>query len=222
MFTTRRDVMRGTLGAGALALGSTLAAAPAEAATRRPTLKRGSRNWHVTSLQRKLRAAGYWCKSTNGYYDDTTQQAVMAVQKMYGLRRDGVCGAGTWRKVETLRRPASRTKSGNIIEIDKRKQLIRVVVGGRVKWIFNTSTGTSRTPTPSGRFRVERQINGMRHAPLGRLWRPKYFWRGYAIHGSTSIPGFPASHGCARVSNSAMNYIWSAGLAPIGRKVWVY
>lgn len=222
MTTTRRDLVRGTLASGALLVGAGLAAAaPADAATR-PTLRQGMRSYHVTYLQKKLRAAGYWCKGATGYYDDTTQQAVMAVQKMYGLGRDGVCGPATWRRIATLSRPGARTTSGTVIEIDKRKQLIRVVVSGRVRWVFNTSTGASATPTPSGRYRIERQIDGMRRAPLGNLWRPKYFWRGYAIHGSPSIPGYPASHGCARVSNSAMNYIWSAGLAPIGRRVWVY
>jgi N-acetylmuramoyl-L-alanine amidase len=217
----RRDLFRGAAAAavtGAAALASTT---NAQAAVR-PTLRIGSRGSHVTYLQRKLRAAGYWCRSTDGYYDQTTQQAVMAVQKVHGLGRDGICGPATWARVAVLARPRARTTSGNIIEISKARQVIYVVVSGRVRWVFNTSTGASSTPTPSGRWRIERQIDGMRKAPLGNLWRPKYFYRGYAIHGSTSIPGYPASHGCARVSNTAMNYIWSAGLAPIGRRVWVY
>ena len=36
-------------------------------------------------------------------------------------------------------------------------------------------------------------------SPLGRLWNPLYFYRGYAIHGSTTVPSVPASHGCVRV-----------------------
>ncbi|GMA85480.1 hypothetical protein GCM10025868_07300 [Angustibacter aerolatus] len=54
------------------------------------------------------------------------------------------------------------------------------------------------------------------------LWRPKYFFQGWAFHGSNSIPGYPASHGCARLSNAAIDHLWSSGDAPAGRKVIVY
>ena len=47
-----------------------------------------------------------------------------------------------------------------------------------------------------------------RRGPL-RLWRPRYFNGGIAVHGSPSIPAYPASHGCARVSNAAMDMIWA-------------
>lgn len=187
-----------------------------------PTLKPGSSGAAVRRLQQTLRANGYWLSGVDGKYGQTTQQAVMAVQKYHGLTRDGICGPSTWRVINRLARPRAKTTSGTIIEVDLRRQLLFFVVSGKVRWVFNTSTGKSRTPTPRGRWRIERQINGMRHAPLGDLWRPKYWWRGYAIHGATSIPGYPASSGCARVSNSGMNYIWSAGLAPIGRRIWVY
>jgi lipoprotein-anchoring transpeptidase ErfK/SrfK len=28
------------------------------------------------------------------------------------------------------------------------------------------------------------------------MWRPNYFYGGYALHGSTSVPTYAASHGC--------------------------
>lgn len=218
---TRRTLLR--VGAGATVVGATTLVAPGAAqAASRPTLKTGSRGTHVRTLQSKLRSKGYWLGGVDGVYGLSTQQAVMAVQKMHGLTRDGVCGPKTWSVVNRMGRPRGRTRSGNIIEINKSKQVVLVIEGGRVKWVFNTSTGARRTPTPSGRFRIERSINGMRNAPLGQLWRPRYFYRGYALHGSRSIPGYPASHGCARLSNPGINHIWRANLAPIGRRVWVY
>jgi hypothetical protein len=55
------------------------------------------------------------------------------------------------------------------------------------------------------------------------MWRPKYFHSdGIAVHGYQSVPAFPASHGCARVTIPAMNFIWREGLAPQGSAVWVY
>ena len=61
------------------------------------------------------------------------------------------------------------------------------------------------------------------HGPLGVLWRPKYFtWSGIAIHGYTSVPPYPASHGCTRVSNAAVDWMWANNILPIGLTVWVY
>src|SRR5207244_343993 len=59
--------------------------------------------------------------------------------------------------------------------------------------------------------------------PLGRLYRPKYFHPdGIALHGYTQVPPRPASHGCVRFTNAAIDFIWNANLAPIGTTVWVY
>jgi len=55
------------------------------------------------------------------------------------------------------------------------------------------------------------------------LYRPKYFDpSGVAIHGYGNVPGYAASHGCARVSFEAINFIWAQDLAPLQSKVWVY
>jgi lipoprotein-anchoring transpeptidase ErfK/SrfK len=42
------------------------------------------------------------------------------------------------------------------------------------------------------------------------------------VHGDSDVPPYPVSHGCARVSNEAIDWIWSNNLAPIGTEVWVY
>jgi lipoprotein-anchoring transpeptidase ErfK/SrfK len=57
---------------------------------------------------------------------------------------------------------------------------------------------------------------------LGSIYRPKYFNGGIAVHGSYSIPDYPASHGCVRVSTAAMDWIWSEDLMPRGSAVWVH
>jgi lipoprotein-anchoring transpeptidase ErfK/SrfK len=53
-----------------------------------------------------------------------------------------------------------------------------------------------------------------------RVWRPNYFFRGFAVHGSSSVPAFPASHGCVRVTIQAMNRLWP--LLRIGMPVSLY
>ncbi|HWS33270.1 MAG TPA: L,D-transpeptidase [Actinoplanes sp.] len=79
-------------------------------------------------------------------------------------------------------------------------------------------TGTAR---PTGGS-AGRQIDGWRDAPLGLLWRPKYFNGGIAVHGAPSVPPYPASHGCARVSIAAMTWLWKNDALPLKTTVWVY
>jgi lipoprotein-anchoring transpeptidase ErfK/SrfK len=185
----------------------------------------------VAALQQRLVDLGYWMGEPDGNYGQLTRQAVMAFQKVEGLARDGVAGPVTQERLASAGRPTARGGGG--IEIDLERQVILVVSGGRVTWTLNTSTGNgegytsstggeARAVTPPGEFRVEREIDGLREAPLGTLYRPKYFNGGIAVHGSGSIPAFPASHGCARVTNAAMDMLWSSGAMPIGTPVSVY
>jgi lipoprotein-anchoring transpeptidase ErfK/SrfK len=59
-------------------------------------------------------------------------------------------------------------------------------------------------------------------SPLGQLYRPRYFNGGVAVHGYPSVPAYPASHGCVRVSLAAMDMIWRDDLLPRRTPVWVY
>ncbi len=184
------------------------------------TLRQGDSGPAVLVLQQRLTDLGFWLGEPDGDYGRTTQQAVMAFQKANGLGRDGTAGPATEAALATAARPIPiSTVDG--IEIDLDRQLLLVVEGGEVRFAINTSTGTASTPTPRGDFAVDREIDGVRHAPLGNLYRPKYFHGGVAVHGSPSIPGYPASHGCARVSNSAMDHLWASGVLEVGTPVRV-
>ena len=72
----------------------------------------------------------------------------------------------------------------------------------------------------SGTFTFLRRVDGMDESSLGKLWRPIYFTStGYAVHGSSSVPPWPASHGCVRVSNAAIDMVWAQGLMPVGSTI---
>lgn len=185
-----------------------------------PSYRRGDAGAEVVALQQRLIDLGFWLPAADGTYGSITAQAVMAFQKANGLARDGIAGPVTLVALDTAS-PTTAREAGDHIEIDLERQLMFVVRGG-VTRVFNTSTGRSGWRTPPGRFTITRQIDGMRKAPLGDLWRPKYFNGGIALHGSRHIPGHPASHGCARLHNAAIDHIWAAGLAPVGTPVWVY
>jgi peptidoglycan hydrolase-like protein with peptidoglycan-binding domain len=200
--------------------------------TERTTLRPGMSGPFVLAAQQRLSRLGYWLGTPDGEYGYLTSQAVMALQKAAGIGRDGILGPQTKAALERGVQPRFRTSSGSAIEVDKAHQLVVVVVGGALRYTLNTSTGSGQpytsdgqsylANTPEGRFSIQRQIDGERISRLGALWRPKYFYGGYALHGSPSVPAYPASHGCVRLSNPAIDLLWSSGVAPIGRTVWVY
>jgi peptidoglycan hydrolase-like protein with peptidoglycan-binding domain len=173
-------------------------------------------------LQQRLVELGYWLGEPDGRYGTATVHAVTAFQKVAGLGRDGVAGARTLQALRTATRPSPRSGAGRIVEVDLARQVVLVVAGGHVTWVLDASTGSRPGTTPKGHFQVYRQVNGNDHGPLGTLYRPKYFYRGVAVHGFTSVPSYPASHGCVRVTNAAMDWLWASGTLPIGQPVWVY
>jgi hypothetical protein len=183
-------------------------------------LRRGSRGSAVRALQRRLVELRYWLGSVDGIYGYQTEQAVMAFQKVNGLTRDGVAGPQTMAALNRPVRPKPRSTGARVVEVVKSKQVVLLVRSGKVAEIFNAATGKAATPTPSGTYTVYRQINGWRRSPLGLLYRPKYFRGGYALHGSTSVPAYAASHGCVRVNLRAMDHLWSR--VPIGTRVRIY
>jgi peptidoglycan hydrolase-like protein with peptidoglycan-binding domain len=195
-------------------------------------LKPGDSGDAVRALQEKLQSLGFWVGSVDGHYGLTTSQAVTAVQKAAGLTRDGVMGSDTRKALASGVSVSPRTTSGHWVEIDKAHQLVMLVTGGHVQTILNTSTGsgqqytseghTSVANTPSGTFTISRQVDALDKGPLGDLWRPKYFNGGIALHGDGIVPAYPASHGCARISNPAIDWVWATNQAPIGTHVMVY
>ena len=184
------------------------------------------------SLQQRLDALGYWVPTNSGGAGALTTQALYALQKSAGIARTGTFDAATQRALDDGLLPTPRSTTGYVAEIDKRRQVLMLVSNGRVVRVINVSTGNgaryrsgsgyATAVTPEGNFTVQRQINGLRISELGELFRPKYFTGGYAIHGSPSIPPYPASHGCVRVSNGAINFLWDSGSLPLGTPVLVY
>jgi L,D-transpeptidase catalytic domain/Putative peptidoglycan binding domain len=195
-------------------------------------LRPGDHGREISDLQRRLAAAGYWLGSPDGIYGLLTQQAVLALQKAAGIGLDGLAGPATIAALRYGVRPQARSRAGRLIEVDVARQLLLVVRDGAVQQVFNTSTGTDQkyvvdgrrylADTPKGTWRIFRQVDGVDHGPLGDLYRPKYFHTdGIAIHGYASVPARAASHGCVRVTNAAMDWLWSSGAAPVGTAVLV-
>jgi peptidoglycan hydrolase-like protein with peptidoglycan-binding domain len=191
--------------------------------------------------QEKLLELGFWLANPNGTFDDTTTQAVMAFQKYFQLRPTGNINAATAHLLKEISNPATATtKEGTLAEVDKSRQLLFLVQDGITTYVMNVSTGDDRayeepdgnTPgvmikgtavTPVGSFKIDRERpDGWWIGDLGQIYRPKYFSGGVAIHGSMSVPAYPASHGCVRVTVKAMDFIWENDILPRGTEVFVY
>jgi len=202
----------------------------------------GQRSGPATvAAQKKLLQLGFWLSATDGRFEDTTRQAVMAFQKYYRLKPTGSISAGTAYLLAQVSTPATAfTREGTLAEVDKQRQLLFLVQEGKTIAVLNASTGDDReyeepdanTPgviirgvalTPEGTFAIDRERpDGWWIGDLGQIYRPKYFIGGVAIHGSTSVPAYPASHGCVRVSVAAMDMIWEGELLPRGTTVVVH
>lgn len=187
-------------------------------------LAEGSKGPEVFLMQISLSARGFWLQDFPGNFGASTRHALVAFQKYGGLPRTGRLDAITRFVLgATLDRAVPKVpRLGRSIEVDIARQILTVSDNGQVVWVFDVSTGTRSTPTPRGSFTITRQINGQRVSRLGQLWRPKYFTGGYALHGSPSVPNYPASHGCVRMTNQEINFLWDSGLAPIGTPVTLF
>jgi peptidoglycan hydrolase-like protein with peptidoglycan-binding domain len=197
-----------------------------------PSGQIGSSGPAALQLQQSLSALGYWLGTPDGKFGGTTQQAVWALQKAAGLPRTGVLDAATAAALAAGTVPKAQSTSGHVIEVDLARGILLFVTNGHVDNVLNTSTGggyvyydqgvRNVALTPKGHFATSRVIDGQHKSSLGLLFRPRFFVGGFAIHGDSYVPPKPVSHGCVRVTNAAIDWIWSSGNDAIGTPVWVY
>jgi hypothetical protein len=157
----------------------------------------GARGTKVVLLQRGLRKLGY-AVSLDGFFGPATERAVLAYRKTNGLGRTGFASNHVFSLV--LRgRGAFRArfpKAGRHVEFDWSRQVLALLDGGRPVNVYHASSGAPATPTVFGTFRFYMKQPGTN---AKGMVQSNYFIRGYAIHGYSSVPNYPASHGCIRV-----------------------
>ena len=196
-----------------------------------PKLSSGAEGAQVKALQHRLHELGYQVQAADGQFGGETLHSVVAFQKVNRLGRDGVVGPITRKALANPRTPKPRsTKAGFHVEADLTLQVVYMVRDGKVVEILDASSASGQTytvdgdvrlaVTPLGSFTIQRKIDAWRQSKLGLLYRPAYFVGGYALHGAYSVPPFPASHGCIRITTTAMDR-WYAKL-PVGTPMLVY
>jgi hypothetical protein len=179
-----------------------------------PNLAYGSSGPGVRALEEALAAQHYALEQVDGLFGEDMVEAVLAFQKVHGLERTGRVDASLWRQIEHGHTPIARY-GGDHVEVDKTRQVLFVVRGGRVTLVVHVSTGANGN-TPVGLWHVYSKVAGYSWV----LYYPSYFLRGFAIHGYPDVPAYPASHGCVRVG------MWLAvrlyAQIPPGSAIYVY
>jgi len=185
----------------------------------------------VRAMQERLAELGYDIGTPDGNWGARTSYSLMAFQKVEGLTRDGLDGPETQAALARATRPGPMVAGGapTRIEIDVARQVLFHWVNGSLARILPVSTGNNEyycvdgdcdtAVTPGGSFRIGRKAVGLEVAPLGELWWPMYFNGGIAIHGSPSVPAYPASHGCIRIPMYAAPTFYDQ--VPAGTRVHV-
>ena len=166
----------------------------------------------MAAASTRLSALGYWSgpDSTAANGDTRLRLAVNAFQRVTGSKPTGVLSQSDLQSLSVAAAPTPRETGYAHVEADLTKQVLFVVgADGVVSKVLPISSGsgklytfqgkTDRASTPRGRFTVYNKISGWRKAPLGMIYYPCYFDKGVAIHGSQSVPNYPASHGCIRI-----------------------
>ena len=104
------------------------------------SLRKGATGTAVKTLQTNLKKLGFYTAYVDGSFGSTTESAVKAFQKKYGLTADGVAGSATLKKIESVVASAS---SGKITteRLDWFNGGKYVIPNGAVFQIKDVSTG---------------------------------------------------------------------------------
>ena len=116
--------------------------------------------------------------------------------------------------------PVSAPTGGKWIDIKLVSQSLVAYEGQRPVYWATVSTGTARTPTVKGRFRIYSKLrSGTMAGPGYYLPNVPYimnFYGGYSMHGTYwhNNFGWPMSHGCVNMRTSDAQWVYN--WAPVG------
>ncbi|MFE9934506.1 L,D-transpeptidase family protein [Streptomyces sp. NPDC005533] len=185
------------------------AARPAPVSVR--DIKTGDEGDDVTAVQKMLTKLHYYHGEISGIYDDEMIPAVWTFQKVQGLEIGETINAAMLQALQNPKEPTPLLPNGddNRVEVDLSAQLMQVYKDGELAILTHISSGSGRyycsegrcryATTPTGDYEVYRIVEGWETVPTGYMYRPLYFYGGFALHGSSTVPLEPDSHGCIRI-----------------------
>jgi N-acetylmuramoyl-L-alanine amidase len=178
---------------------------PAEAATGSAAIR---------EAQSLLSNLGYPVGGIDGVDGPRTRQGLCAWRRLEGrgASRTALTSAELKAIRATTRLPAARQGRG--VTVDRTCQTTYYRQDGRWRKVLISSTGSSGTLPRKGDFRIQRKRAGwhtssLYWSPTPNMYNTMYFDGAIAIHGSRSVPAYPASKGCVRVTTRGADYLYA-------------
>jgi hypothetical protein len=171
-------------------------------------------------IQARLLDMGYWA-TRSGRYDLRTRWAVMAYRKVNRMARNFALNR---RMIDRIVKGQGRfpkrfgATGRKRVEANLSLQVyVLIDAKGKIYRVVPTSTGAPGTRSDLGRFRFYRRQPGTNG--LGMV-NSVYYNGGEALHGYSSIPSYPASHGCLRTPTTYSRAIYE--WIDLGDRIDVY
>ena len=192
----------------------------AKVSVRAKTLSAGSSGPYVKGMLTALQRLRFRVPNVGSTFTSQVKDSVMAFQKAYRLSRSYVFNTACWRKIDGAKLIKARHASPSThIEVDKARQILMIVKGGKPWGIICVSTGATGN-TPEGTFRIQQKHPYTSSGFGGTLVRTMGFQGDFAMHGWVDVPPYPASHGCVRQPIWAC--YWTYDNSWVGETVYIY
>jgi hypothetical protein len=186
----------------------------------------------VKAVEQKLSHLGYDPGEIDGNTDPLFECALIAFQKMNGLKRDGKVSPVVIKALQDPIQPRpAQIHKGIHSEADLERQVMTVYLNNDILRVLPISSGSGKSfedleggialaKTPIGNFDFFAHSWGIHRDHLGELFNPVFFHvDGYAVHGDLFVPPYPASHGCIRIPIKDSE--WFVKTVPIGSPLLV-
>jgi lipoprotein-anchoring transpeptidase ErfK/SrfK len=185
-------------------------------------LSLGMHGTAVRNMQARLAALKYYPGKIDGQFGLDTLEAVWAFKEVQGFPVNGanqdVVSLAVERRLVHPRAPKVLVPRGGSmrVEVNMGNETLVLYNRNQVELVSHVSTGAGCLPgqgcgwnTPTGNYHALGYTNGWIQVPLGQMYNSVWFiGEAYAIHGEydSSVPFYPASHGCVRIPMDIANF----------------
>jgi lipoprotein-anchoring transpeptidase ErfK/SrfK len=204
--------------AGTRAAAAAVRAAAAAYVPPGQVLALGMHGTAVRNMQARLAALKYYPGKIDGQFGLDTLEAVWAFKEVQGFpinfANQDVVSIAVERRLVHPRAPKVLVPTGGSmrVEVNMGNETLVLYNRNKVELISHVSTGggyyfcnhgsCGYAITPTGNYRALGYTNGWIQVPLGQMYNSVWFiGEVFAIHGEfdSSVPFYPASHGCVRI-----------------------